>query len=392
MIGNRERGAVTLLMSLIFLALVTTITVYTSRTVFFEQKIANSDAKAKQAFEAAEAGLSTAIAYLSVDPDRNDDDAVDANVFDTDADTIGDTDTATVGTGGDAGSVQVTTSGTLTDITVTAVGYSFDKSASKTIVQSIATLDPLPNSPDNPFTTRGAVVITGSATVHNAEGHSTIWSGGDVDLGSNNSTSTEVADVTDANYPGCMDTPLTCSTIPSSNKVTAGLDIIEYDASLSNLTQDEFFENFFGMGPTAYRETMVTMETTAANANTDVPGSTDEVIWVEGDTNFNFNTTVGCESSPSGNSVCPDADIAPSIVIVNGDATFQGNPDFYGIVFITGSVTIIGNTTVYGSMVTAGSVENQTGGSLDIHYHGGALQGVSTNGPTGGSSGTWRDF
>jgi hypothetical protein len=292
--------------------------------------------------------------------------------------------------------VVVTTSdlsgGAMLRIGIVAQGFSDDSSATRTVRRALASLDPLPRAPDNPLTTKGAVVITGSATVINPEGHSTIWSGGDVDLGSNNSTHTEVADPTDANYPGCMDTSLTCGTVSSSNKVTDGLDVVDHDANLAGLSADAFFENFFGMSLQAYRDSMVTLDTTAANADADVQLASNEVIWVEGDAAFDNNTTVGCGVPVMGAGVCASADQKPSIMIINGDATFDGTPHFYGLVFVTGTIAVSGNSTVYGALMSAGGLVNSAGGSLDVIFNSDLLQALRANGPLAAAAGSWRDF
>jgi Tfp pilus assembly protein PilX len=389
---NKQRGIATFIISMSILTLVSLVALFTSRTVIVEQKISNNDYRSKQAFEVAEAGLSAALNYLSENPDRDSNNAIDP-IFDTDGDGIGDTNTSVIGGSSKVVvTVQDLSSGSMTTMRVTSVGNSDDNSATRTLIQDMATLDPLPNMPDNPFTTRGSTVITGSATVHNPEGHSTIWSGGDVDLGSNNSTATEVADVTDVNYPGCMDTSMTCNVIQSSNKVTIGLDVIEHDASLANLSTDEFFQNFFGMSRANFHDKMVTLDTTAANANTDVQLATNKVIWVEGDTSFSNNTTVGCTVVVTGNNTCAAGNTEPSITIINGDATFNGTPQFYGMVFVTGTLTISGNTTIHGALVSAGDLTNNAGGSLDIWYNSDVLQDTRKNGPLGSSSGSWRDI
>lgn len=388
---QRQKGAASLIVSIVILALITFVTLYTSKTILTEQKISNNDYRSKQAFQAAEAGIGSAINYYSEDPDVDSDGNLDS-VFDTDNDGVGDSSNSVVGASNRVIVTAQDLSGNMTIIRVTSQGFSDDDSASRTIVQDISTVNPLPGLPSNPFTTRGTVVITGSATIHNPEGHSTIWSGGDVDLGANNSTATEVADVTDANYPSCMDTPMSCNVLQSSNRVTVGLDVIEHDSNLANLSSAEFFENFFGMSPTNFRDSMVSLDTTAANANTDVQLATNEIIWVEGDTVFSNNTTVGCKVVVTGNNVCADADTKPSIMIINGNATFGGTTQFYGIVYVTGSITISGNSTVYGALVGGSSVTNNTGGSLDIWYNSDVLNRTLRNGPLGSSAGSWRDF
>jgi hypothetical protein len=233
------------------------------------------------------------------------------------------------------------------------------------------------------------MIISGSATVHNSEGHSTIWSGNDVDLGSNNSTSTEVPDIGDAGYPACMDIPMTCALVSASNRLIAGVDVIENDSSLGSLSDDEFFENFFGTNPTTYRASMVTVDVAAADT-ADAELATHEVVWIEGNASFNGGT-FGCTTNVTGSNVCPTANTKPSIIIVNGDASFSGTPHFYGILFVRGNVSAGGNTTIHGAMVVGGNASS-TGGSLDVWYSSNVLAGTALAGASTGSAGTWKDF
>jgi Tfp pilus assembly protein PilX len=383
-------GAITLAVSMGILVLSTLVTFSVSRAILMEQKITNNEGRAREAFEAAEAGLIEAMAYLRNDPDANANNVVDTNVLDSNGDGTADSTTRTIGTG--SVTVAVTDiSGNLTEFRVVAQGFSDDRSATRTIEQIMVTINPLPNAPQNPVVTRGSIIISGSATVHNPEGHSTIWSGDDIDLGSNNSTSTEVPDASDPDYPGCMDVPMSCDLVAASSRLMAGVDIIENDSSLGSLSPDEFFRNFFGISASTYRASMVTIDSTTATADTDVDLATNEVVWIEGDHEFG-SVTVGCTTSVSGNNVCPTANTRPSIVIVNGDASFQGTPQFYGLLFVTGSLTMSGNTTVYGAVVAAGNATSDTGGSLDVWFSSSVLGGTARAGASTGSAGTWKDF
>jgi len=385
---RRQSGVLTLVISLVILTLSTLVTFNLSKAVLMEQKISNNDLRAKQAFEAAEAGMLAATAYLGNDPDVDSNDVIDP-VFDTNNDGLGDTNTSTFGTGS-ATVVSTDISGDMTTIRIVSQGFSDDRSATRTITQTISTINPLPNMPENPLTTRGSVVIGGSATVHNPEGHSTIWSGADIDLGSNNSTSTEVPDVGGATYPECMDTPMTCSLVSASNRLIAGVDIIENDTSLGALSRDQFFQNFFGLSPTTYRSATATIDTTPAAFTANAHLATYEVIWVDGDVTLS-GITVGCTTAVNGGGVCPAANVKPSIVIIDGNATFSGNINFYGLLFVSGNTSGSGNTTVTGAMVIGGTASTG-GGSLDIWYNTDVLGATKKAGASTGSSGTWKDF
>lgn len=385
----RQRGVLTLVVSLSILVLSTLVTFSVTKAILMEQKISNNEMRSKQAFEAAEAGMIAAVDYFDDGADRDNDGAIDP-VFSLDSDDVGTTNTTTIGTA----SVTIATtalSSDFTSIEIRATGYSDDKSATRTITQTIVTINPLPNMPQNPVVTKGTVIIGGSATVHNEEGFSTIWSGGDVDLGSNNSTHTQVPDMDDPGYPLCMDVPGTCELTDSSNRNLASVDVIENDSSLGALSADQFFLNFFGLTPATYRASMVTIDTTAAAFNTDADLAQYEVIWVDGDTTIQ-GSTIGCTTSVSGSGECPEANRRPCIVIVDGNATFNGTPHIYGILYVTGNLTMSGNATVYGAVVSAGNASNSTGGSLDIWYNSDILRGTAMAGNSTSSAGTWIDF
>jgi hypothetical protein len=294
----------------------------------------------------------------------------------------------------------VTVTGTFPNYVIQAVGISDDQTAMRSVWSIGASVDALPNTPDNPLTARGAVVIAGSATVHNPEGHSTIWSGDDVDLGSNNATATNIADPAGSGYPSCMDTSMTCGTTRSSSKVAVGLDVITNDSSLSNLSDAQMFQNFFGTSMANYRDSRVTLEVAGADANnlsTDAsnPGvhlGAGEVIWVEGDTDLDSTTTVGCEVAIVGVGTCPAGSLDPTVLIINGNLTTRGTPTFYGVVFVVGNVTLGGNNTVHGAIVIGGETQSQTGGSLDVWYNSDVLTQSRDNGPLAGNPGSWRDW
>jgi len=385
-----QRGVATLTFSLIILVLATSVTLYSVNFARQSISISNNSLRDKQAFDVAEAGMALAIEYIREDSDRDDDGVLDP-VFDTNADGVGDSTTSQVGNGW----VEVTvTQPAGLHVHVSSTGYSDDRTATRTIEQFMVVIDPLPNDPSNPVISRGSVVVNGSATVHNQEGFSTIWSGDEVDLGSNNSTATNVPDMGHADYPNCMDTPLDCETVASSNKVNIGLDVVENDSSIGNLTPNELFQNFFGMSPDAYKESVADGNIIdPANANVDVQLAGGEILWVDGDADFTNNTTVGCSAVATGGKLCgTDVGTAePSILIIDGDVTFSGTPNFTGIVFIMGDAEIGGNMTVQGSIVIAGTA-TQAGGSMDVWFNSQVLSNIQTPPAKAGSAGTWKDF
>jgi hypothetical protein len=388
----------TLFMSLVLLILTSMVAAYTGSAILFERKISANEFRSGQAFEAAESGLATALAYMGSagGADKDNSGAVDP-IFDTDGDGVGNVNSNTFS---DSSSVTVTVTGAFPNYEVQAVGVSDDGTATRTISIIGAAVDSLPNLPENPLTARGGIAVNGSATVHNPEGMTTIWSGDDVDLGSNNATATNIADPSDAGYPTCMDTSMTCGTTRSSSKVAIGLDVVENDSSLSNLSSAQMFQNFFGVSMANYRDSRVTLEVAAADANNlasneNNPGvqlAAGEVIWIEGDASLTDNTTVGCEVPVVGAGSCPVASLDPSILIINGNLTTDGTPTFHGAVYVVGDIDLSGNNTIHGAAVVGGDNTSTTSGSLDIWYNSDLLEQSRDNGPLSGSPGSWRDW
>jgi hypothetical protein len=187
-----------------------------------------------------------------------------------------------------------------------------------------------------------------------------------------------------------MDTPQTCTPADASNSSLVGLDVVENDSTLSGLTPEELFINFFGMSSASYRASMVTIDTDAANFASDADGALYEVIWYEGGGDWQ-NVMVGCTVDPPGQNQCATANMRPSITIINGDVSFRGNNLIAGIVFVLGEIDIAGNTLISGSIVSSGDFAATTG-SLDIHYRSDALAGTARAGAATGGAGTWKDF
>lgn len=403
----KQKGVASLVISLAILTLLTFITLYTSKSILTEQKLAHNDIKGKQAFEAAEAGIAAASTALTTDMDLDDDDAIDGTSADAtvapgglfDHDNNGTRESSTISIGDYTVAITITDKSTndLTILDVQAVATGLEGTSQRAITQTLALLNAVANDPDVPLTARGTVTLGGSANSVNKEGHSTVWSGGNVDL---TNASTAIPDVGAGNYPGCMDDPDTnpCTTVPVSNQSVMGLDVIEFDSSIGNLTTAELFQNFFGRSMEQFKDRFVSINTTHDNAsnnwNAGTPGAhlaTQEAVWVDGSggTTVMNGVTVGCESDVNSDT-CSIAQREPSILVIDGNAEFKGNSTFYGIVFITGNVLVSGNTTIVGAIIGAGAVT--TTGSLDVFYNSNVLTSLDPIGKPGGSAGGWRDI
>ena len=393
---RNQKGAATIAMAIILLILISIAVFTVNGSVVRETKVINSGVRSQQAFEAAEAGLAAATDYFKEDWDRDNDEIIDP-VYDTDGDGIGDINSAVVGTG----RVEITTtdvsSGIMKMIRVESTGFSDDSTATRTVTQIVSKPDPTPNLPDNPLTTRISIDVDGSATVLNPEGNTNIWSGGEADIFSNNSVATEIADPQDPDYPDCMETPLTCNTIPSSNQLNAGSDILAKDSRLQNSSEDDLFLYYFGLPKSVYRDYIVTLETTGATANSDAQYATEEIIWIDGDVNLENTTTIGWSVNVTAGSPCPDSPLRTSILIIDGNATMSGTT-LFGMVYVTGNAIIADSTDIHGALVVGNNLIVQetsttgTAGSLDLVYNSDVLRSARRSGSMLPVAGSWKDF
>ena len=436
-----QRGMATLLISLVILTTITFTLIYSARTVLMEQNITANDLRGRQAFEAAEAGQEAAVAYLMTPGGRDKDgdgrivtyvhpsdsalSELDEFLFDTTHNGTNDSNTLTMPNGSRLTvemfeEDQKTKTSSYVATRIRTQGWSDDGTATRTINHVYSYVSPLPNVPENPVLARGTVVVNGSATVINPEGHSTIWSGLPVDLGGNAATATMIADpsiTTDGAhttaYPQCLGStsldPENCSptltnqcpceVVMSSDRGTPGLDIVEQDDSLKNLAPGEFFMNFFGTTEASYKNTRVTLFTTGANSDQDAPTgvnlATSEVAWVDATgVKASWNgLTVGCSVAGSSNNsgMYCNGNIQPSIVIVDGDLSVKGNIMIWGLLYVKGNITGTGSVDVRGAMMMEGDNGN-LGGSLRLFYNSAVLRSLSAVGQMGGGGGSWRDF
>ncbi len=375
---NKQQGMAVLAISIILLVLITLISSYLSRSVLLEQKLVNNDKRAKEAFEAAESGaLMTmeqlrANTYYSQDSDNNQ----HAGNNDVDGDGVNDSNLITFNQTQALVSVKEEDNGGRNFYTITSTGSQSDFSASRTVEVKMQSLSPLPNIPDNPMSARSTVYFDGNGTVRNLEGHSTIWSGSNVRLKHNATEKTYVADPASINYPGCMDTRLTdpCGQALSSDGTTVGLDVIEYDSDLANLTDTDLFMNTFGLTPEIYRETMVTKDCSDfACASSDTEG---QVIWYEGDAGSGPGATFGSADEPA-------------IVIINGDY-LRNNINVYGLLFVMGDFDTKGNSTIKGAVIVGGNASET--GSVYIDYYSELLNRAASIDVNTTEAGSWKDF
>ncbi|WP_303907624.1 pilus assembly PilX family protein [Thiohalomonas denitrificans] len=362
---GRQSGAATLLISLILLMAITMVTVFTAKSILLEGRIANNEFRAMEAFEAADAGIDFAFGYLDegLDPENNglfvDADGNPIVAVDPDVPTV----TLTPMTLA-SGSAFTLTFEDLGDnrVRITSTGTSADGLASRTSTQESAVVPAVPNVPISPLTTRTLTQISGNITVTNNYGHLTIWSGDYVYVSGDAQTKITTTDGEES--------------VNSTDSGGFGPDVIQDDTNLREVSDSDFFENFFGQSAEEVR----------ADADIDISSSAEltaeqpilsQLIWYEGD--LHLQEDLGTQEDPV-------------VLVVNGDLRINSNCTINGIVYVSGDWTQAnGGVTINGGVVVEGELI-MGNGNLEVNYDPEVLDNTGGIGKDAGLSGSWRDW
>jgi hypothetical protein len=358
---GREYGAATLTITLILLFALSLITFYSARVGIVEQKISANEYRAKQAFEAAQAGLEIGTAYLNnriirkqITTDTDNDGLIDP--YQTDL-------TSGLLTNNAGYMINYSNNAWPNDfrlIQLDSTGWSDDKSASANIRQTLQLIPLLLNPPDAGVTGRGDIIMDGNINLINTETNITARGGGSVTLqGGSQATTSD----------------------PGNNGIE------ENDPDLLGMnTDEEFFQSFFGAtrsdaGLQSINLTCDESECVDQNDQSIHPGDyPGENLWITGNTTIDSN--IGAADHPV-------------ILIVDGDLNLEGDISIWGLIYFTSTGHTIhsaGNAHLHGVLVA----ENDSflaDGDLTIEYDAGVILP-----PRGGNglyvrvAGTWRDF
>lgn len=342
---RNQKGAATLLIAMVILISITIIVFLTSQTIVTEQRIAANETRAAESQEAAQAGVSYVLGLIQ-------------------------------NGGSVSGGVASPASGASFTVGVTAetnnffsldsVGLSTDQSARRRVREMIIGTPAVANAPDNPLTTRGTVDLKGSGTITNPYGRLTIWSG-------NSMVVSGASPKTIIKHPDA-----TVGLVESTTATTRQSDVVDNDPNLSTLTDDEYFENFFGVTPAEYESAYTTLAVNPSTTSmSDLDGVNNQIIWVDGNATMTSNIQIGTEDDPV-------------IVIIDGDMFGAGNVTIFGMLYLTGDWDAQGNLTVNGAVVVQGDVDGT--GSLDVVYNINALDNLGASGGAVAVPGTWRDW
>ncbi|WP_454785223.1 pilus assembly PilX family protein [Legionella sp. WA2024007413] len=361
---NFQRGYVLLATSVMILLGIAITALLTSKTVDFDQKIENNFYRTSQSFMAAEAGLEYGLAYLEANKTAI---RVDAN-NDGFIDTYTNSQITNVAFSNNT-NYTVTYSNPVYNsfnrITVSSKGTADNNLASTTVVQIMQIYPFVPTPTPVPLLVKDNVNLSGSLTISNTTTGTTIWSGGDTVLGGSASTSSNASS--------------------GSNSGSLQADVVHHDSSLSSLSSDQFFSNFFGTTKTLAQQSADITYTNSSNTDYSglLNGVVGQSIWINqtgtSSAGFSGNATIGSPTNPV-------------VLVVNGPLQSNGTTTIYGMVYVMGDWNNSGGGTldIIGGAVVEGSITST--GSPNITYNTAVLNQLNKVGAFVKVPGSWRDF
>jgi hypothetical protein len=383
---TKQRGAATLLVAVILLAVMTIGTFFANRSLILDQIVAGNYFRSARAQMAAEAGLeimnsrlmdktirdtiltSSGSRYTGIStPTYSPNSAALGSTASFGGQVTSTVSLANAATGSDLpfSKLRITSLGCWDDSGNASCSPCSNACPSRAeISQIVAFRGGLTGVPSAALTAKGNVDLGGSAiTITNTDANTnglTIHAGGTVSPHSDNNLQT---------LPG---TPPLASVAPS-------------DGELTSLSANDFFENFFGQSKASYRAGADEIISCSGVCNSSVNGKTGKILWIDvpagGSFNLNSTTTVGSATDPV-------------ILVVNGPIELRGSATVYGVVYSTailwdntggGTSQIIGGAIAEGNF-TANGTPNPTYDSTILSTLSGLI-GSYVKVP-----GTWRDF
>lgn len=393
-----QRGAAALPISILLLFVAALVLIAVSRTTLMEQRISGNEIRARQAMQAAQAGISHAAAYMKVGgidhaggAPNNVADAITPitltngasyQVYYCDPNVVPPVDACDNASSRTTCAVGFTAVERFATPLVLACGWSDDSLAKQPVVVSISRASSLADPPENPVISKGGINVQGSATVTNYFSNLTIWTG-DPFTGVGNSGKTFVRNPKVPQPPMTAtppDRPTACKEsddyICLTDKTNRGPDIIDSDLTLANLSDEEMFEQYFGQDFATYRDGIATRTLAAGQAST-LAGIKGESVVITGASSSVSLPSMGTRDSPV-------------VVIIEGNLSQAGSTTIYGVVYVMGDLSASGNFTVYGNVSVQGDVAGT--GSLDIIFDPFAISKAKKLGKPGLLSGSWRDW
>ncbi|RUO49376.1 pilus assembly PilX N-terminal domain-containing protein [Pseudidiomarina donghaiensis] len=363
---TKQTGFATITITVLLLAVIILVTLYTARFKMQEQRIMRNHAGMQEATMVSEAALEQVIIQLD-----NNKDNLDRTI------------TGTIG-GASYSATTVSTRfnnslrGVVDVVDISLTANSADGRARRVLNQQVAVLPIIRSAPDTPVAIKGTMNVSGNFQVAanpNGGGDGvplSIWTSGDVDINGSGSTCGQ-QEYTEGR----------CSSSPFSERGEHGVDILDNDPNFP----PDLFEYLFGV-PESQWETLRDAATMIIpNCSSLGPNSTG-LIWVTGD--CAPGTDIGSEENPV------------ALIVQDTNVRINGNVTINGLVFsfrtpgstASPELKLNGGANIQGA-VMSNYDPDLSNGTLMVRYNEEVLTNIVTNDRfrrifrIGGS---WRDF
>ncbi|MBF7073792.1 pilus assembly PilX N-terminal domain-containing protein [Glaciecola sp. MH2013] len=336
---NSQKGAAILVTVILMFTLVSSITIYTTKVVSSNNRIALNGQNKQLATVAAESGAMYAYALLAKTPNW------DGSVL---TETLPDGSTFSVS--GVRQNVRRASS-TVRVIDITSIGVSPDGLGNETIREQAFQYSVVANPPDVPLIVAGGINVSGNFEVAaNPNGGGTgvplsIWTDSTVDMNNGSGTTCGQYEFQSGQ----------CSSRPYSEKGFKNTDILDNDPSFPADMMEYLFNT-----PSDDWATVRADANVITNSCASLGAASTGLIWVEGSCNLNAGTVVGSISNPV------------VLVVADSDINLNGGAEINGMVF---------------SFRKPGTLSD-----FEIDMNGGALVNgiVASNHPVGHANGSFN--
>ena len=361
---KKHNGFIAIALTIFFLFITATLMAISSSSILQGVKVINNTKQDEIAYEAAETGLSYALAnmnenYLTIIADNSD---VNDNF-------LGINSTINYQINNDSSvaiNYQNVNANDSSLILVTSTGTETNSNTSKTVSQLIKFKNLIITTPDVAAVAKGDVVLVNRSTINNPDAENTVWSGGLFSI----------------NGPQAKTT--TATTDPSSSLGFTGSDITDQDSNLQNLTDTQLVENFFGTSLDQVKNSsnLYFYNDNNTNYSNELNGVKGKIIYIDQPNSvatLDQGITVGTPNEPV-------------ILIVNGQFKMSGFANFYGIIYLTEKwVDKFDYGNINGALIVNGDLKLKRTAAINYDID---LVGKITNsyGVYYRVSGSWKDF
>ena len=386
---HKQTGGATLMMSLVLVVTLGLMSIYSAQVTVTEQKISSNHYRTKQGFEAAQAGLDAIMAQLNVAfVNQVTTDGATANTANL---TNAGITLPTLSNGGNTGNTQAigtysvefnksVSNPEMVNIMISGfAGDNQSNSPNQVITQSVLPISLMTYTPPTSIVARGKIQIGNNVSIINKTNSPTndlpkaTWSGG----------------VTTTNTGGSS---ASIDVISQDGTLDGGSGIYEKDTALSNLSNDDFFKNFFSESKERIKNKSKAIDCSSGCTGSDLIDSNGDpvaqMIWI---------TTSNSGGAPG--KLVIDSPITlgsasnPVLLIVDGKIEINDiNANFNGLIYTTQNFkNNAGAGNINGSLISEGDISAT--GELKITYNKNQLLTLKNNtSHYVRVAGSWKDF